>query len=67
MTNLELRIKGCEKLIGRPVEVEKLGAYRPETRTDWDGIYVPLPEYGIALWCRHESRPAPPRGLRGGI
>lgn len=37
-----------EKLIGRTVRVEAFGP-SPKDDTNCD-IYVPLPEYGIALW-----------------
>lgn len=49
ITNLESRREGLRRLVGKMVRVEKLGGLRPEDE-ERDIIYVPLPEYGFALW-----------------
>lgn len=48
LSNLENRRVGLNKLIGKNVIVRSLGSARPEN-TDVN-IYVPIPEYNIALW-----------------
>jgi hypothetical protein len=51
MTNLERRLASIEKMVGFLVEVRKLGEGRPEDDPKVE-VYVPLPEYGVALWMR---------------
>lgn len=59
MTALQARCITISKMVGFLVEVRALGDGRPEddprqtnglaTRVQ---LYVPLPEYGVALWLR---------------
>lgn len=45
------RIKTLSKMVGGRAVVRKIGEARPEEDPHRDSlIYVPLPEYGIALW-----------------
>jgi hypothetical protein len=49
VTNQEVRKKFIhDRLIGRHVLVGVLGTFDPKKEA-YDGIYVPLPEYGIYL------------------
>lgn len=38
------------RMFGRTVRIEKLGDNCPK-KTGFQGLYIPLPEYEISLWC----------------
>jgi hypothetical protein len=49
MTNHEKRVQAIQtRLIDKQVVVGRLGEFDPR-RENFDGVYVPLPEYGIYL------------------
>lgn len=56
MTNYHRRLAGIRKaLVGRTVRVELLaGGKRPENDPACE-VYIPIPEYGIALWLDKQT------------
>ena len=52
--NLDTRKKVLETLAGKTVLVRPLGQLRPED-SEIPVSYVPLPEYGFALWFEYEK------------
>jgi hypothetical protein len=54
LTNEEQRQEFAQKLIGKTVEVYKLGTIRPEN--EGNVMYLPLPEYGICLLHRLKNQ-----------
>ena len=54
MKNIESRRQVAWQLIGRKVVVKQLGEEKPQDVPNVD-LYVPLPEYGIALWTYLEE------------
>jgi hypothetical protein len=55
--NFKTRQEFAPKLIGKTVEVHKLGTIRPEN--EGDVLYLPFPEYGICLLHRVEPQEKP--------
>ncbi len=47
--NKELRMKSLQTIIDEQVTIRLLGKAKPEDSKK-AVIYIPLPEYGIALW-----------------
>jgi hypothetical protein len=56
MSNLEARKICITKMVGKQVIVTKLGSAHPED-VKGDFLYVPLPEYGVALWLDRLDNP----------
>lgn len=59
MSNFLKRFYLVKRMIGQTVTVERLGERDPRAE-NFQGLYVPIPEYKIGLWLPAPNDTRPP-------